>query len=182
MTTNLWAISYADPSLANQARDRLFELEADRLLSLKDLIVVRRQPDGSFEFDQEVSTGGGGMEKGAALGFIVAVLLAGPAGSAALVGLCAAPIAGAVLGGIFNFFTEVQIDPTFVCQVEEGMKPGTSVLFLLDRAGELAPLLPRLHGLGGEILRTTVDVERARQIQAALLCPADSTPTPEARS
>jgi uncharacterized membrane protein len=179
--TNLWATNFADPSLANQARDRLFAMEAEGLLSLKDLILVRRLPNGSFELDQEVSTRGGGLEKGAALGFIVAVLLGAPAGSAIIVGLGLGPLVGAALGGIVDFLTEMKIDPAFVRQVEEGMKPGASVLFLLDRAGKLDRLLPRLHGLGGEILRTNVDVERVRQIQDALLCPPDSTTNPQSQ-
>ena len=178
---NLWAISYTDPSRAKQARDRLFELDVDKLLSIKDMVVVRRQPDGSFEFEQE--SAGCGLEVGVALGFIVGLVLAGPSGSAALAALCllTGPVAGAVVGGIVHFFTEVKIDPDFVRRVEEAMLPGTWVLFLLDRAGGLDRLLPRLHGLGGEVLRTSVDVERARQIQAALLCPSDSTPSPETR-
>jgi uncharacterized membrane protein len=182
--THLWAISFADPSLANQLRDRLFEMQAEGLLSLEDLILVRRRSDGSFEIDQEVFEARGGLEKGAGVGFIVAVLLAvaGPAGTAALAALGVGPIVGAVLGGIVDFFRDVKIDPTFVRQVEEVMKPGASVVFLLDRAGGLDRLLPRLHGLGGEVLRTNVDVERARQIQAALLSPADPPPSPEAQT
>jgi uncharacterized membrane protein len=181
--TNLWAISYADPSRANEVRDRVFELEGDQLLSIKDMVVVRRQPDGTFEFDHEVPRGGG-MELGAALGFIVGALLAGPAGDVALaaLGVTGGPVAGAVLGGLAHFLTEARIDPDFVRQVQEGMKPGTSVLFLLDRAGKLDRILPRLHGLGGEVLHTNVDVERARQIQAALLCPSDSPRSPETPS
>jgi hypothetical protein len=52
---------------------------------------------------------------------------------------------------------------------------------MLDRAGGLDRLLPRLHGLGGQVLRTNVDLERASKIQAALLCPAEE-PKPESQS
>jgi uncharacterized membrane protein len=182
--SHLWAVSYADQSLANQTRDRLFEMEAEGLLSLKDMVLVHRLPDGSFELDQEVSKAHGGTEKGAGLGFIVAVLLAcaGPAGRAALAALGVGTLVGAVLGRFVDFINEMKIDPTFVRQVEEGMKPGSSVLFLLDRAGGLDRLLPRLHGLGGEVLRTNVDVERASQIQAALKSPSDPTSSSEAHT
>jgi uncharacterized membrane protein len=165
--SHLWAISYADPSRANQARDRLFGLEADELLSIKDLVVVARRPDGSFE--QETAPGAD-LAQGAALGFLVGALLAGPAGSAALAAgaLLGGSAAGALLGGLVSIFTEVKIDTDFVRQLEQGMKPGSSTLFLLDRVGDLERLLPRLHGLGGDVLRTNVDVERARQIQEAL--------------
>src|SRR5262245_56692160 len=120
---HLWAVSFAEPSLANQARDRLFEMQAEGLLSLEDLLLVRRQPDGTVEFDQEPGKARGGLEKGAGVGFIVAVLRAGagPAGSAALAALGLGPLVGAVLGGIVDFFREVKIDPTFVRQVEEEM-------------------------------------------------------------
>jgi len=48
------------------------------------------------------------------------------------------------------------------------MRPGTSAIFVLDSEGDLDVVLHRIRGLGGTVLKTNVDVERARLIQSAL--------------
>ena len=48
------------------------------------------------------------------------------------------------------------------------MGPGTSALFILAEEGDLDKLLPAIRGLGGTILKTNVDIERAKLIQSTL--------------
>ena len=50
------------------------------------------------------------------------------------------------------------------------IKPGSSALFVLDQKpeGEIESILHRIQGFGGTILKTTVDLARAKQIQMAL--------------
>jgi uncharacterized membrane protein len=55
-----------------------------------------------------------------------------------------------------------------VREIEEMMKPGTSALFVLDDVGDMDVILHRIRGLGGTVLKTNVDVERAKLIQATL--------------
>jgi uncharacterized membrane protein len=62
----------------------------------------------------------------------------------------------------------VGIREDFVREVEGLMKPGTSVLFVLDDQGDMDVILHRLRGLGGTVLKTNVDVERAKLIQSTL--------------
>ena len=56
----------------------------------------------------------------------------------------------------------VGIDADFVREVEALMKPGTSALFVLDNEGDMDVILHAIRGLGGTVLKTNVDVERAR--------------------
>jgi uncharacterized membrane protein len=60
------------------------------------------------------------------------------------------------------------IAPDFILDVAALMKPGTSVLFVLDEAGDMEVILPRIRGLGGIVLKTNVDLEQAKMVQAAL--------------
>ena len=53
-------------------------------------------------------------------------------------------------------------------EVQGLMKPGTSVLFVLDSEGDMDVILHAIRGLGGTVLKTNVDVERVRLIQATL--------------
>jgi uncharacterized membrane protein len=48
------------------------------------------------------------------------------------------------------------------------MKPGTSALFVLDQEGDMPAILQGIRGLGGTVLRTNVDVKRAKLIQSTL--------------
>ena len=48
------------------------------------------------------------------------------------------------------------------------MKPGTSVLLVLDDGGDMEVILHHIRGLGGTVLKTNVDLVRARLIQSTL--------------
>ena len=48
------------------------------------------------------------------------------------------------------------------------MKPGTSALFVLDDDGDMEVILHTIQGLGGTVLKTNVDMERAKLIQSTL--------------
>jgi uncharacterized membrane protein len=48
------------------------------------------------------------------------------------------------------------------------MKPGTCALFVLDQEYDLAAILQGIEGLGGTVLKTNVNVERAKLIQSTL--------------
>ena len=96
------------------------------------------------------------------------------------------PLTGAAVGAMQRMIgaaSAVGIDDDFVCQVEHLMKPGTSALFVLDREGDLGAILQGIRGLGGAVLKTNVDLERARLIQSTLSEPcAEATGTIDASS
>ena len=64
------------------------------------------------------------------------------------------------------------IGDDFVRDVQSLMKPGTSALFVLDEAGDMEVILHKIQGLGGTVLKTNVDLERARLIQSTLAAAA----------
>ena len=163
MTTSghLWAIGYDDMTQAAAVRDKLVSLGWDKhFLILEDIAVVVRHPDGSFTLDREafpaVSNVAGCTLIGLLAGLVLGVPLAGAAVGAMVGG------AGAVVSAT------VGIDDDFVRDVERLMKPGTSALFVLDSEGDMDVILHRIRGLGGTIIKTNVDVERARLIQSTL--------------
>jgi uncharacterized membrane protein len=71
--------------------------------------------------------------------------------------------------------TSAGIDGAFVTEVQGLMKPGTSAIFLLDSEGDMDMILHGIRGLGGTVLKTNVDVERARLIQSTLAAPSAQT-------
>ena len=92
--------------------------------------------------------------------------------------LGAPPLTGAAVGALLGRFgtaaDAVGIPEDFVRDVEDMIKPGTSVLFVLDDGGEMDAILHAIRGLGGTVLKTNVDLERAKLIQSTLAASADS--------
>jgi uncharacterized membrane protein len=159
--SHLWALGYDDMTRADEVRDRIAGLGRSHRLVLLDAAVAVRYPDGSFTLDGErfvavVNTPGRTLAR----------LLAGLA-------LGAPPLTGAAVGALSRVAglaspSAAGIDRDFVNEVARLVKPGTSALFVLDREGDLDAILQGIRGLGGTVLKTNVDLERARLIQSTL--------------
>jgi uncharacterized membrane protein len=156
----LWAVGYDDLERAEQVRAEIGKLGETHCLILLDTAVVKRYPDGCVTLDGEP--------------LVAAPQLARPTFASFLAGLAlgAPPLTGAAVGALVGHTggaaSEVGIDDDFVREVEALMKPGTSALFVLDREGEMEAILQGISGLGGTVLRTNVDLERAQLIQSTL--------------
>lgn len=162
---HLWAVAYDDMRRANQVREEIVSLGwVQNRLILEDVAVVVRHPDGSFTIDREPFPAASNVLGSSAVGFLAGLVLGVPLVGAAI---------GAVVGGAATtrVLTSAGISGEFVSEVEGLMKPGTSALFVLDREGDMDGILHGIRGLGGTVLKTNVDVERARLIQSALASP-----------
>jgi len=158
---HLWAIGYDDMERADRVREQVTGLGWDKpYLLLEDIAVVVRHPDGSFTVDREPFPAVPNILSWTAVGFVAGLVLAAPLVGAAV---------GAVLGGAGSAVAAgVGIGDDFVHEVEAMMKPGTSALFVLDDEGDMDVILHAIRGLGGTVLKTNVDVQRAKLIQATL--------------
>jgi uncharacterized membrane protein len=158
---HLWAIGYGDMKRAAEVRDEIVKLGwAKHDLILEDVAVVVRHPDGSFKVDRAPVPSSANV-----VGFTLVGVLAGLVLGQPMVGAIVGTALG--LGGAAVSAT-VGIGDDFVREVEGLMQPGTSVLFVLDSEGDMDVILHSIRGLGGTVLKTNVDVERARLIQSAL--------------
>jgi uncharacterized membrane protein len=171
--THLWAIGYDDMGRADHARDVISRLgwgtgHAGKYLILLDIAVVVRHLDGSFTFDHEPFPGVTNILSCTAVGFLAGLALAAPLTGA---------IIGALVGGVGTAASAAfaGIDDDFVREVEVLMKPGTSALFVLDKEGDMEMILHAIRGLGGTVLETNVDLERAKLIQSTLAAASDGT-------
>ena len=163
---HLWAIGYADMGRANQVKDEIIRLGWDEpYLFLSDVAVVVRHHDGSFTLNREPFPAVPNVVGTTTVGFIVGLVLGVPIAGAAV---------GALLGGVgTGVNAAVGIAADFVREVEGMMKPGTSAIFVLDSQGDMDVILHGIRGLGGTVLKTNVDVERARLIQSTLAAPSE---------
>src|SRR5215831_5349891 len=163
MTTSahLWAIGYDNIAQAGTVRDKIVSLGWNKhYLILQDIAVVVRRPDGTFTLDREAFPTASNIAGCTLVGLLAGLVLGVPLAGAAV---------GAIVGGVGTAMSAtVGIDGEFVRDVERLMKPGTSALFVLDSEGDMDVILRGIRGLGGAVIKTNVDVERARLIQSTL--------------
>jgi uncharacterized membrane protein len=159
---HLWAVAFDDMERANQVRDEIVRLGwVENYLILNDVVVVVRHSDGSFTLDRDRFPSAVNVLGASAVGFLAGLVLGVPIVGAAI---------GAMAGGTGTALIAASagISKDFVTDVQGSMKPGTSALFVLDAGGDMEVILHAIRGLGGTVLKTNVDVERARLIQSTL--------------
>jgi uncharacterized membrane protein len=167
---NLWAIGYDDMERANQVRDEIIGLGWDKhYLILDDIAVVVRHPDGSFTLNREKLSAATNIVGSSVVGFLAGLVIGGPI-TGALIGALVGSVASTVAVS-----TSVGIGDDFIKAVEKLMKPGTSAIFILDEEGDMDVILHQIRGLGGTVLKTNVDLERAQLIQSTLAAPSTQT-------
>ena len=164
---NLWAIGYDDLGRAAQVRDEITSLGESHCLILLDTAVVKRYPDGSVTLDGEPFVAAVKFRAHTIASFFAGLTLGAP------------PLTGAAVGALLRSTGaasgDVGIDEDFVSEVQRLMKPGTSALFVLDREGDMDAILQGIRGLGGTVLKTNVDLKRAKLIQSTLAAASGNT-------
>jgi len=166
---HLWAVGYDDVKRASEVREEIVRLGwIQNYLLLEDVAVVVRHPDGSFTLEQERFPAATNVLGISAIGFLAGLVVGAPLVGAAI---------GAAIGsaGTVGVMASAGIGGDFVREVQALMKPGTSALFVLDGEGNMDEIMRGIRGLGGTVLKTNVDVERARLIQSTLSAPSGRT-------
>jgi uncharacterized membrane protein len=164
---NLWAVGFDDTGRASEVRDEITRLGRDRHhLILLDVAVAVRYRDGSLTLNGEPLLEARKVHCGPIAHFLAGLALGAP------------PLTPVGVGAMFATVdvgtTEVGISDDFVREVTALINPGTSVLFVLDDEGDMNAILHSIRGLGGTVLKTNVDLDRARLIQSTLAASADT--------
>ena len=161
-SAHLWAIGFDDLGGAERFRDAITALAGPvQYLLLRDLAILVRNGDGSYTLDRQPFPAAGNVLDGGPLGFLAGIALSVPLLTATAVG----DLLGLAGRSVSN---AVGIEDKFVREVEIMMKPGTSAVLMLDLVGDLEVALNGVSGMGGKILKTNVDVDRARRLQSTL--------------
>jgi uncharacterized membrane protein len=168
-SSHLWAVGFDDVKQAGRVRDEIVRLgRAQNYLLLEDVAVAVRHPDGSFTLERERLDATSNILGLSAVGFLAGLVLGVPLVGAAI----GAAVAGA---GTVGVMASAGIGGDFIREAQAMMKPGTSAIFVLDSEGDMDVILHGIRGLGGTVLKTNVDMERARLIQSTLAAPAERT-------
>jgi uncharacterized membrane protein len=164
---HLWAVGFDEVGQAALVRDEIIKLAWEKhSLILLDVAVAVRYLNGTLTLNGEPLPAVAKPHTG-----IIARLLAD-------LSLGAPPLTGGAVDAMFTRIgataAEVGITDEFVREVTSLIKPGTSLLFVLDECDDIDAILHALRGLGGAVLRTNVDLERAKLIQSTLSASANA--------
>ena len=167
---HLWAIGYDNMGRADQVRDEIISLGWGT--SITSCSMTWQWSCGT-PTDHSRSNREAFPAASNVLGCSVVGLLAGLVVGAPLIGAAI----GAMVGGAGSVaaLASAGIGDDFVREVKELMKPGTSAIFVLDDEGDMDVILHAIRGLGGTVLKTNVDLERAQLIQSTLAAPSAQT-------
>jgi uncharacterized membrane protein len=157
--STLVAIGYGDPYRAEEVRLMLRKMQRDYLIDLEDAVVAVKDDQGRVRLNQPSSPTAAGAASGGFWGALIGLVFMAP-----FLGLAMGAAAGAISGAL----TDVGITDTFMKELAETMKPGSSVLFALVRTATPQRVLDELKGTGGKLLHTTLAHEDEAKLQKAL--------------
>lgn len=153
------AIGYDDPHKAQEVRLELVKLQKEYLISMEDAVVAVKDDAGKIKLHQAVNMTAMGAVSGGFWGALIGLLFLNPA-----LGIAVGASAGAVSGAL----SDVGINDDFMKKLAEGLKPNTSVLFVLIHDMTPDKVVDDIKGFGGTILQTSLSHDDQDKLQAAL--------------
>ena len=154
----LIVIAYDHFDDARNTLKSLRQLEGGGRVRFEDTAIVERDPDGTAHVKNEVS---GTTETAAVVGALIGGLITfvfPPAGAAI----------GAALGAAVGASMKTGVDPSFVEDVKETLRPGRSALFLVVKASEADATMAALRQFKGDVIQTTLSSETEEALRDAL--------------
>jgi uncharacterized membrane protein len=157
--SNLVVIGFDDEHKAFELRAELAKLQKEYLLEMEDVVVVTKDDKSEVKLHQAVNLTAAGAASGSFWGLLLGMVFLNP-----LLGV----VAGAGAGAISGKFSDIGIEDTFMKDLGETFKPGTSALFVLVRKSTPDKVLEALKGFGGKVLKTSLTADKEESLKKAL--------------
>jgi uncharacterized membrane protein len=154
--SNLVVVAYDDVATALAARDKLFELQRQHVVTLEDAAVVENRADGKVKLHQTRSTVGAGAAGGVLWGGLIGLLFFMP-----FLGMALGAATGAAMGATVDY----GVDDRFMKELGEKLRPGGAALFVLVLDGTPDKVIPEMTQFGGQIIRTSLSAEQEEQLR-----------------
>lgn len=158
--TNLIVASFNQEAEAVEASHKLNDLESLGDITVYEMVVVKKNPDGEVVVLQADTSAGLTTLSGTAIGALVGVL-AGPVGM--LLGMFTGTLAGAALEADDYGFAE-----DFLTKVTGQLAPGTSAVIAEVEEDDPEFIDSTLSLMGAKLTRTDVDYEADRYADAEM--------------
>ncbi|MFQ0813136.1 hypothetical protein AVM02_15740 [Brucella anthropi] len=157
--SDLVFIAFPNEQQAEGVRRRVLELQREYLIELGDAVVVVKDSEGRVKLNQLVNSTAAGAVSGALWGTLIGFIFFMPLVGTAL---------GAATGAIGGKFTDVGIDDQFMKDAASVLQPGGAGLFLLIRKMTTDKVLADLKGIGGTVIRTSLDEKAENALRKAI--------------
>ena len=154
--SDLIVLTFEDEVSAFQMRDKLLQLQKQKLITLADAAIVTRKSNGKPKVKQLQSLVGAGAVGGAFWGMFIGLLFFAP-----WLGMAFGALGGA-LGGKM---TDIGVDDAFIKEVGEKIEPGHSALFLLVMDASPDKLLPELEAFNATVYQTSLSDEQEAKLR-----------------
>jgi uncharacterized membrane protein len=155
----LTVLKFHTPEGADQALEKLTELQKQALIKIQDAAVVT-WPQGKKKpkTRQAVNMAGMGALDGAFWGMLFGLIFFIP-----FVGLAI----GAAMGALAGSFTDIGIDDKFINTTREKVTEGTSALFVLSSDAVVDRVIPELKGLDPEVIASNLPADQEAKLREA---------------
>ncbi len=158
--SELIVIGYDDVHKAEEVRLTLLKLQKEYLIDLEDAVIAVKKQDGKIKLHQMWDPTSYGAVSGTFWGLLIGALFLSPFFGAVI---------GAGAGAISGALTDVGIDDKFMKELSDTLQPGCSALFILVRKVTTDKVLEELKGMGGKVLKTSLNHENEKKLQDALI-------------
>jgi uncharacterized membrane protein len=153
------AIIYPTEQKAEEVRQRLFKLQKEYLITIKDAVIAVKTDAGSVKLSQLFNTTAAGAATGSFWGLLIGVLFLNPFIGVAL---------GAASGAIGGALTDYGINDKFMKDLSASLQPGNAALFVLIKDMTADKVLREIQDAGGTVLKTSLDDAKEKLLRDAL--------------
>jgi uncharacterized membrane protein len=143
---------------ARAALRSLRGLEAGGRIRFEDTALIERDPDGTAHVKNEAS---GTTETAAVVGAVIG-------GFVGFVFPVVGAVIGAAAGAAVGSALRTGVEPAFVDEVKETLRPGRSALFLVIKDSDLDASLGALRQFRGDVIQSTFSSEAEEALRSAL--------------
>ncbi|MFB6131496.1 MAG: DUF1269 domain-containing protein [Salinigranum sp.] len=155
---SLVVLDFESETGASDARDKLYELQKQGLITLEDAAVVVRDSDGKPKIKQAHSLVGAAALGGAFWGMLIGLIFLAP-----WLGMAV----GAISGAIGGKYSDIGVDDDFIKEVGDTVEPGHSALFLLVTQVQEDRVVEELRAFDPTVLRTNLSAEDEGKLRDA---------------
>jgi len=154
--SELVVLTFEDEASAFRMRDKLLQLQKQKIITLADAAIVTRKANGKPKVKQLHSLVGVGAVGGAFWGMFIGLLFFAP-----WLGMAIGALGGA-LGGKKS---DIGVDDTFIKEVGEKIEPGHAALFLLVVDASPDKLLSELEDFNATVFQTSLSDEQETNLR-----------------
>jgi len=157
--SNIVALLFEDIQGAENMYENVLTWQEQGLIKVLDAVIATRGVGSSIEVKQKNKKTGKYAASGGGIGLIAGLILGGPIGGLAV---------GATAGAISGHMKQQKLERHFVDDVVEGIRPETSILFLMTDEGDVEGLEAELRPHHAKVLSTTLSAEQEANLRNLL--------------